>query len=94
MDNEDPNKWTQFAEFNKSAIGLNSLGFSFDRSSVEPQLAACKQVIQTYYKQLFTGAVEVDPTVKKMSDELNAAKVDEVIAAMQAQYDEFLKNKK
>jgi putative aldouronate transport system substrate-binding protein len=94
MDNEDPDKWTKFAEFNKSAVGLNSLGFSFDRSSVEPQLAACKQVVQTYYKQLFTGAVDVDSTVKKMTEELNAAKVDEVLAAMQAQYDEFLKSKK
>lgn len=93
VDNEDPQKWEKFAAFNKSAVGLNSLGFSFDRSSVEPQLAACKQVVQTYYKQLFTGAVDVDPTVKKMSDELKAAKVDEVLAAMQAQYDEFLKNK-
>jgi putative aldouronate transport system substrate-binding protein len=91
VDNEDPQKWVKFGEFNKSATGLNSLGFSFDRSSVEPQLAACKQVMQTYYKQLFTGAVDVDPTVKQMTDELNAAKVDEVLAAMQTQYDAFLK---
>ena len=91
MDNEDSQKWIKFGEFNKSASGLNSLGFSFDRSSVEGQLAACKQVVQTYYKQLFTGAVDVDPTVKKMGDELKAAKVDEVLAAMQTQYDAFLK---
>ena len=94
MDNEDPQKWEKFAAFNKSATGLNSLGFSFDRSSVEAQLAACKQVVQNYYKQLFTGSVDVDPTVKKLESELKAAKVDEVLAAMQTQYDEFLKNKK
>ena len=93
MDNEDPQKWEKFAEFNKQAIGLNSLGFTFDRSDVEAELAACKQVVQTYYKQLFTGAVEVDPTVQKMDEELKAAKVDKVLAAMQEQYDAFLKNK-
>lgn len=91
MDNEDLQKWDKYGEFNKSAVGLNSLGFSFDRSAVEPQLAACKQVVQTYYKQLFTGSVDVDSTVKRMESELQAAKVDEVLAAMQTQYDAFLK---
>ncbi|MGE5614088.1 MAG: ABC transporter substrate-binding protein [Bacillota bacterium] len=93
MDNEDPQKWEKFAEFNKKAIGLNSLGFTFDRTNVEAEMAACKQVVQTYYKQLFTGSVEIDPTVKQMEEELKAAKVDKVLAEMQAQYDEFLKNK-
>lgn len=91
MDNEDPQKWVKFGEFNKKAVGLNSLGFAFDRTNVEAKLAACKQVVQTYYKQLFTGSVDVDPTVKKMEAELKAAKVDEVLAEMQKQYDAFLK---
>jgi putative aldouronate transport system substrate-binding protein len=93
MDNEDPMKWENFGKFNKSATGLNSNGFTFDRSKVEAQLAACKQVVQTYYKQLFTGAVDIDPTVKKLGDELKAAKVDQLLAEMQTQYDAFLKAK-
>lgn len=94
MDNEDPNKWVKFKEYNKKGLILNSLGFSFDRTPVDAQCAACKSVVEKYYKQLFAGATDVDGTVKKMSDELNAAKVDDVLKEMQTQYDKWLKENK
>lgn len=93
MDNEDPQKWDKFLEYNKKGLTLNSLGFSFDRTSVDAQCAACKSVVEKYYKQLFAGATNVDATVKKMTDELNAAKVNEVIAEIQKQYDAWLAGK-
>ena len=91
MDNEDPQKWTKFAEYNTKGLALKSLGFSFDRTPVDAQCAACKSVVEKYYKQLFAGASDVDGTVKKMSDELNAAKVKRVVLTeMQKQYDAWL----
>ncbi len=95
LDNEDPQKWKQFEEYNKKGLVLKSLGFAFDSKNVESQASACKTVIQTYYKQLFTGSVDPDKTVAKMSSELKAAGVEKLIAEMQKQYDEWLKaNKK
>lgn len=93
MDNEDPEKWTKFTEYNGKGLALKSLGFSFDRSPVDAQCAAAKSVVEKYYKQLFAGAANVDATVKKMSDELNAAKVNDILAEMQKQYDAWLASK-
>lgn len=94
MSNEDPQKWEKFLKFNEDSLPMNSLGFIFDKTNVETQVSACKNVVQAYYKQLFTGSVEVEPTLEKFEKELKAAGVDEVIAEMQRQYDEWLALKK
>jgi putative aldouronate transport system substrate-binding protein len=93
MSNEDPQKWEKFLAYNDQGLVLNSLGFVFDKSNVETQISACKNVVQAYYKQLFTGSVEIEPTVKQFEAELKAAGVDELIAEMQRQYDAWLKTK-
>ena len=90
MDNEDPKKWEQFTAYNKQGFVLDSLGFSFDRTPVDAEHAACKAVTETYYKQLFTGSVDVDATIKQMEAEYKAAGVDTLIAEMQRQYNEWL----
>lgn len=90
MDNEDPQKWTKFEEFNKAGLPLKSLGFAFDKSKVDTQASACKNVVEAYYKQLFTGSVDIDSTVKKMDKDLKDAGVDKLIQEMQAQYDAWL----
>jgi putative aldouronate transport system substrate-binding protein len=93
MDNEDPNKWEQFVAYNGQAFVLDSLGFSFDRTPVDTEHANCRVVTETYYKQLFTGSVDVDATVKQMEAEYKAAGVDKLIAEMQKQYDAWLASK-
>ncbi len=91
MANEDPNKAQLWSDYNKAGLPLNNLGFVFNSEKVSNEIAACKGVVQTYYKQLFTGSVDPDPTVKKMESELKAAGVDKIIAEMQTQFDEWLK---
>jgi len=93
MSNEDPQKWEKFLQFNDEGLVLNSLGFVFDKTNVETQISSCKNVVQAYYKQLFTGAVEVEPTIEQFAKELKAAGVDELIAEMQRQYDEWRNSK-
>lgn len=85
---EAPDKWEQFKQFNSSATSLKSCGFAYDKTAVETEYAACKAVVQTYYKQLLAGAVaDVDGTVTKMANELNKSGAEKVIADMQKQYD-------
>lgn len=93
LDNEDPDKWEKFLEYNDAGIVEKSLGFMFDKTPVENQISACKAVVTTYYKELMCGAVDVDSTVKKMSDELNTSGVNDVIKEMQKQYDAWLAKK-
>ena len=93
MDNEDPNKCEQFVSYNGQAFILDSLGFSFDRTPVDAEHAACKDVNENYYKQLFTGSVDVHSTFKQMEADFKAAGVDKLIAEMQRQYDAWLASK-
>ena len=93
MANEDPNKAQLWADYNKAGLPLNNLGFVFDMEKVSNEVAACKGVVQTYYRQLFTGSVDPDSTVKKMEAELKAAGVDTLITEMQTQFDAWLKTK-
>ncbi len=89
LDNEDPLKWQKFMDYNKSGVAMKSLGFVFDKTAVETEVSACKTVVGTYYKQLYCGAADVDATVKKLTDELNASGVEKVLKEMQSQYDAF-----
>ncbi len=84
---EDLNKWNKIDEYNHSGILLNSLGFVFDRTDFEIQISACRNVVQAYCKELFSGSVEVAPTVKQFEEELKIAGADELITEMQRQYD-------
>lgn len=88
---EDPNKAENWKAYNSNATPLVNLGFVFDATNVANEAAACKDVVQTYYKQLFTGSVDIDPTVAKMESDLKAAGADTVIAEMQTQFDAWLK---
>ena len=94
METEDPNKAALWLEYNKSGLPLNNLGFVFDSTNVANEAAACKDVIQTYYKQLFTGSVDPDATIARMESDLKTAGVDTIIAEMQSQFDAWLAAKK
>lgn len=87
LDNEDPDKWKKFDEYNKKGLILNSLGFVFNDADVSTESSACKNVTTTYNKELQCGAVDVDSTIKKYEEELKASGVDTLIAEMQRQYD-------
>jgi putative aldouronate transport system substrate-binding protein len=93
MDNEDPLKWDRFILYNNRGLVLNSLGFVFDKTNVEAQTSACKNVVQAYYRQLFCGSTDVEPTVRQFEKELKAAGVGDLIAEMQKQYDAWLAGK-
>lgn len=68
----------------------NGMGFVFDSSAVYDQLAACVATVEEYRKALLFGQVEVDSYLEKFNAELEANGINEVIAAMQEQFDAFL----
>ncbi|MCX7711216.1 MAG: ABC transporter substrate-binding protein [Clostridia bacterium] len=91
LDNEDPQKWEKFKAYNAAGTPLKSLGFAFDNKNVENEIGAVKNVVQKYYKQIFNGAVDPEPALKKWSGEMKAAGAEKVVAEMQKQYDAWLK---
>ena len=90
-ENEDPNKWKNFEEYNKKALPLLSLGFNFDDSKVKTQVAACKSVWKQYIPMLETGSVDPDKYIPQAIEKFKRAGVDIIIKEAQKQYDDFLK---
>lgn len=86
----DPNMWKVIFDGYSEAVATNTIGFSFDRTPVEAQVAACQNVKEKYIHGLETGAVDPDVEIPKMVAELEAAGVRDIIAEAQKQLDAFL----
>ena len=68
----------------------NGMGFVFDSSEVYDQLAACTTTVDEYRDALLYGQVDVDSYLEKFNTELENNGINEIIAAMQEQFDTFL----
>lgn len=84
--------WTKTKEMNDSAVTSPILGFSFDTEPVKLQLTSVTKVAKEY-EALGGGALEVEKGLKEMNAKMKTAGIDEVIAEMQRQIDEFMKTK-
>ncbi|MBP8989875.1 MAG: ABC transporter substrate-binding protein [Clostridia bacterium] len=90
----DPNMWKVIFDGYKDAVATKSIGFSFDITPVETQIAACKVVKDKYWVGLATGTLDPATEVPKMITELEAAGIRDIQNECQKQFDEFLKSKK
>ncbi|SCW61053.1 putative aldouronate transport system substrate-binding protein [Paenibacillus tianmuensis] len=85
---KDPaDKWEQYDKFNKSAKNAPLLGFQFDSSKVENELAAVKSVSEEFKKAFETGSVEPSEVLPKAIDKLKAAGINKVMDEAQKQLD-------
>ncbi len=91
---EDPDLWSKLNEFNNGGVASPAMGFVWDSSSVMNQVTSCQNVVSSYKNALLWGSIDPEENLPKYIAELKAAGIDEIIAAKQAQLDEFLKNKK
>jgi putative aldouronate transport system substrate-binding protein len=84
--------WNQYKEFNTSALPLNSLGFNFDGTNVQNELAATRAIVTKYYLNLFNGSglEPVDTIVANFDKELKDAGVEALLAEETKQYQAFL----
>ena len=71
----------------------NTIGFSFDITEVESEIAALKFIKDKYEKVLTTGTVDPAVEVPKLIEEAKAAGIDKVVAEAQRQFDAFLAGK-
>lgn len=91
---EDPKKWEILKKFNESSIPMNTLGFTFDSSNLQTEMAAIVNVSKEYQPVILTGAVDPDVYLPKYMAKLKEAGIEKVATELQKQYDEFLKTKK
>ena len=77
-------------EFNNSAKESNALGFYFDNSEYENQVAALANVVKQYAGSLNSGSADPEVYIPEFISALEDAGVNEVIAAKQEQFDKWL----
>ena len=93
--NENQEKWTLTEKFKESqTIRSPYLGFVFDQSAVQNQIAACTNVIDKYCIGLLSGQLDPSTEYDKMIQELEIAGIDEIVAEAQAQLDEWIEQNK
>lgn len=65
-------------------------GFSFDTSSLETELAACKNVQQQYGVPLLTGYIDIESGLKDYQKQMEAAGIIKMKEEAQRQLDEYI----
>ena len=76
--------------YNASAKASPVLGFVFDESKVQAEVAACETVRKEYQSLLEEGFLGGAEAIDEYAAALDAAGLDVVLAEAQAQYDAFL----
>lgn len=76
-------------EENQNSAVSPALGFTFDNSSVSNEESAVLNVINEYLPGLNTGSVDPEIEIPNFVAKLKAAGLDKIIAAKQAQLDEW-----
>lgn len=85
--------WEQTIKNNENAIADPIMGFSFDRTAVENELAQLS-AIELEFIKIQSNGLDDPEKIQKLRDEKDkAAGEDKVIAEIQRQYDEWVKNK-
>lgn len=86
----DAEMFDQIANYNSTLKYSKAFGYSFDSSDYGSQIAAINNVISQYRALLAWGTVDVDSTLPTFISELEAAGINDVIAANQEQLDAWL----
>lgn len=80
-------------KFNEETLKTKAFGFAFDTTDVADQYTACSNVMTKYYKAILSGAVDTESTIAQANAELDAAGLQDILAAKQEQLDAFLAQK-
>lgn len=89
LEGQDEDVWEQTEAFNNNSKRSALLGFNFDNSNVKSQVMQIENIVSKY-KVLKTGAEPLNNYYDKYAAEMKAAGVDDVVAEVQKQLDEFL----
>jgi len=84
---EDPEKNRLLVEYADDALSHVSLGFRFDQTPVNDEIAALRALIKGYNRAILTGSVDPEVAIPEYVEMLKQAGLDTVIAEVQAQYD-------
>lgn len=88
-DNEDPEKWKKFEEFNAEATPTQTLGFIYDPTDVQTEVAQCGSLWKQYIPGLETGISDPETKLPEAIEAFKTAGSDAIIKDKQAKLDEW-----
>jgi putative aldouronate transport system substrate-binding protein len=86
---EEFNQWDEVKALNEKAKASVLLGFTFDTTEVEDQLANCMEIWLRYKSEMLTGVLDPAEAVPEIKEELMSAGLQDVIDEAQKQVDAF-----
>lgn len=89
MDDVDFNQWDEVKELNGKAKPSVLLGFFFDTTEVQDEIASCVEIFNRYKSEILTGTNDPEVAVPEMMKEMRAAGFDKIVEVAQAQVDAF-----
>lgn len=89
LDDVDFNQWDEVKELNGKAKPSVLLGFFFDTTEVQDEIASCVEIFNRYKSEILTGTSDPEVAVPEMMKEMRAAGFDKIVEAAQAQVDAF-----
>lgn len=91
--NEPKDKYEQYEKWNQSAVPAADLGLVYNFDEVSDKVTNCTAVLEEYLTPLILGFVEPESGIEQLNQKLKDAGVEDVIAAQDAQYQDFLQDK-
>ncbi len=88
-----PDKYEQFKKFNEEAVADESYGFLANLDEYELEVVSINGVKAQYRNQALLGTLDPDPIVDEYIAKLKEAGIEKVVAEVNKQFTEFLKNK-
>jgi putative aldouronate transport system substrate-binding protein len=92
-DNEDPQKWEKFKQYNEEAETSILLGFVFDPAPVADEIASVKNAWEQYKRAFNTGSLKFEEYKDDFIKAMDATGLNTVLEEKQKQVDAFLANK-
>lgn len=87
LENEPKTKWEEFKKFNADSAKSPALGFKFDPTPVNTEVAGLRNVLDEFGASLYSGTVDPNEYLPKINAKLKSIGIDKVIAEMQKQID-------
>lgn len=91
--NEPDDTWEKNAEAAQKARAAADLGMFMVSDTIADKQAVVESVITEYLPPLMLGYVEPETGIAQLVEQMRAAGIDELIAEVQEQFDEFLASK-
>lgn len=93
VETDTNDQWGEIKALNEAAVPSVMLGFNFDTTEVDSQLANCREIWLRYKSEVMVGVNDPAEVVPKIKKELMAAGFQDVLDAAQEQVDAFMASK-